>query len=99
MDAQARVERGLANLVGFGVQLLMYATPVIYPLSSVPERYRWIVNLNPLAPVIEGFKMGFLGSGTVNLLQLTISFGIMLAVLAAGLMLFTHVERTFMDTV
>lgn len=91
--------RDLANLVGFGVQLLMYATPVIYPVSSMPERYRWIVNLNPLAPVIEGFKMGFLGSGSVNPIQLAISFGVMLVILAIGLMLFTHVERTFIDTV
>jgi len=81
------------------VQLLMYATPVIYPISTVPERYRWVVNLNPLAPVIEGFRMGFLGSGSVDPVQLVISFGVMLVVLIIGLMLFTHVERTFMDTV
>lgn len=91
--------RDLANLVAFGVQLLMYATPVIYPASSVPQRYRWIVELNPLTPVLEGLRVGFLGAGTLDLNHLAISFGVMVLVLAVGLMLFTHVERIFMDTV
>lgn len=91
--------RDLSYLVTFGVQLLMYLTPVIYPVSAVPARYRWAVNLNPLTPVFEGFRVGFLGVGTVTLAQLTMTFGLMLAVLAAGTMLFTRVERTFMDTV
>lgn len=91
--------RDLANLVNFGVQLLMYATPVIYPISIIPERYRWMAALNPLTPVLEGFRMGFLGAGTVSSMQLVTSFGVMLGVLALGLMLFTHVERTFMDTI
>jgi lipopolysaccharide transport system permease protein len=91
--------RDLSNLVVFGVQLLMYATPVILPVSAMPERYQWILELNPITPIVEGFRLGFLGAGSVNALQLGTSFGVMLAVLAAGLMLFTHVERTFMDTV
>ena len=91
--------RDLANLVGFGVQLLMYATPVIIPVSQFPPRYQWIVKLNPLAPIIEGFRTAFLGSGSVDPVQLAISFGVMLIVLMVGLMLFTHVEKTFMDTV
>lgn len=91
--------RDLANLVGFGVQLMMYATPVIYPVSLVPAKYRWITELNPLTPIIEGFRRGFLGVGSVGMGQLGVSFGLMIVVLAAGLMLFTHVERTFMDTV
>jgi lipopolysaccharide transport system permease protein len=91
--------RDLSYLVTFGVQLLMYLTPVIYPVSAVPLRYRWAVRLNPLAPVFEGFRVGFLGTGTVTLEQLTVSFCIMAAVLAVGTMLFTRVERTFMDTV
>jgi lipopolysaccharide transport system permease protein len=87
------------HLVGFGVQLLMYATPVIYPASTVPARYRWIVELNPLTPLIEGMRVAFLGAGSLDLYHLGVSFGVMLAMLAVGLMLFTHVERTFMDTV
>jgi lipopolysaccharide transport system permease protein len=89
----------LAHLVTFGVQLLMYATPVIYPLSVVPEHYRMILRLNPLTPVMEGFRLGFLGVGRVEPSQLAASFGIMLVALSVGLMLFSHVEQTFMDTV
>jgi lipopolysaccharide transport system permease protein len=91
--------RDLANLVAFGVQLLMFATPVIFPVSAIPEKYRWVLQYNPLTPVIEGFRLGFLGAGHVTLMQLGISFGVMLVVLSIGLMLFTHVEKTFMDTV
>lgn len=91
--------RDLANLVGFGVQLMMYATPVIYPVSMVPEKYRWLVQLNPLTPVIEGLRVAFLGSGSVDIYHLGVSFIVMIGVLTVGLMLFTHVERTFMDTV
>lgn len=91
--------RDLANLFAFGVQLLMYATPVIYPLSAVPEHYRGILRLNPLTPVMEGFRLGFLGVGTVEVSQLVASFGIMVALLFMGVMLFSHVEHTFMDSV
>lgn len=91
--------RDLANLVTFGVQLFMYATPVIYPASAVPERYRWILHANPLTPVFEGFRLAFLGTGTLDASQLLTSFGCMIVVLVIGLMLFTHVERVFMDTV
>ncbi len=55
--------RDLSYLITFGVQLLMYLTPVIYPVSSVPIRYRWATTLNPLTPVFEGFRAGFLGVG------------------------------------
>jgi len=91
--------RDLMFLITFGVQLLMYATPVIYPLSAVPARYRWLAQLNPLTPIMEGFRLGFLGVGTVDAQQLVASFVSMLVLLALGLMLFTHVERIFMDTV
>lgn len=91
--------RDLANLVAFGVQLLMFGTPVIFPVSAIPEKYRWVLQYNPLTPVIEGFRLGFLGAGHVTLMQLGISFGVMLVVLSIGLMLFTHVDKTFMDTV
>ena len=91
--------RDLGYLVTFGVQLLMYVTPVIYPLSAVPERYRWLARLNPLTPVLEGFRLGLLGVGTVTVPELGVSIITMLAVLVVGTMLFTRVERTFMDTV
>jgi lipopolysaccharide transport system permease protein len=91
--------RDLRHVLTFGIQLLMYMTPVIYPISAVPPNYRWIAQLNPLTPVIEGFRKGFLGVGSVTGSELAASFGLMVVVLALGLMLFTRVERTFMDTV
>lgn len=91
--------RDLANLVTFGVTLLMFASSVVFPMSSVPEKYHWVLRFNPLVPIMEGFRLGFLGAGEVTVMQLSISFGVMLAVLAIGMMLFTHVEKTFMDTV
>jgi lipopolysaccharide transport system permease protein len=90
--------RDLTNLVAFGVQLLMFATPVIMPASGM-GKYRWVSEINPLTPIVEGFRLAFLGAGSVDALQLGISFGVMIVVLAVGLMLFTHVEKTFMDTV
>jgi lipopolysaccharide transport system permease protein len=91
--------RDLSYLVTFGVQLLMYVTPVIYPVSAIPVRYRWAANLNPLSPVFEGFRVALLGAGTVTFAQLAASAALMLILLATGLMIFTRVERTFMDTV
>lgn len=91
--------RDLANLVTFGVTLLMFASSVVVPMSSVPEKYHWVLQCNPLVPIIEGFRLGFLGAGQLTVMQVGISFGVMLIVLAIGMMLFTHVEKTFMDTV
>lgn len=91
--------RDLQYLVTFGVQLLMYAVPVIYPLSAVPDRFRWLVMANPMTPIIESFRYAFLGAGTVDLLQLAYAFGFMVVILVIGLLLFNQVERTFMDTV
>jgi lipopolysaccharide transport system permease protein len=91
--------RDLSYLVTFGIQSFMYITPVIFPVSSVPERYRWLANVNPLTPVFEGFRLGLLGVGTVTVQQIASTFVVMLVVLAGGMMLFTRVERTFMDTV
>jgi homopolymeric O-antigen transport system permease protein len=91
--------RDLSHLVTFGLQLFMYLTPVIYPMSAVPPRLRWAMTLNPLTPVFEGFRFGLLGVGTVNAGQLTMSAVVMAGLLLGGVMLFTRVDRTFMDTV
>jgi lipopolysaccharide transport system permease protein len=91
--------RDLQFLVTFGAQLLMYITPVIYPLSTVPANLRGLMLLNPLAPVLEGFRLAFLGTGTVTPGGLAYSFGFMVVVLVIGILLFNPVERTFMDTV
>ena len=91
--------RDLRFLVTFGVALLMYATPVIYPVSSIPERFQWIILANPMTPVIEAFRFAFLGAGTVDVNHLLYSFGFMLVVVILGSIIFNRVEQTFMDTV
>jgi lipopolysaccharide transport system permease protein len=91
--------RDLRYLVTFGVQLWMYLTPVVYPVSSVPEALRPLILANPLTPIVETFRYAFLGSGTLNLLNLLYSFGFMLVILVLGMLLFHRVEATFMDTV
>jgi lipopolysaccharide transport system permease protein len=91
--------RDLSILVSFFVGLLQYATCVIYPLSAVPEKYRVLVQLNPLTPVIESFRYGFMGSGTFSYGSLIYSFSCMIILLVFGVLYFNRVERTFMDTV
>jgi lipopolysaccharide transport system permease protein len=83
----------------FFIQLWMYATPVIYPLSIIPEKYRIFILLNPMAPVIEIFRMGYLGAGTVSVNHILISVCITFFVLLSGIVIFNRIERTFMDTV
>ena len=91
--------RDLAFLVSFGAQLWMYATPVIYPVSAIPERFKGLIQLNPLTPIVESFRYAFLGAGTVNINGLLYSFGFMLVVLVMGMLIFNRTEQTFMDTV
>jgi len=91
--------RDLRFLVTFGVSLLMYATPVIYPLSSIRERFQWIILANPMTSIIEAFRYAFLGAGAANINHLLYSFGFTLVVVIAGSIIFNRVEQTFMDTV
>lgn len=91
--------RDLTYLVGFGIQLWMYATPVVYPASSVPEKWRFILTLNPMSPVIEAFRFVFLGTGTINLQSWLISLVITCSILFVGVVLFSRAEKSFMDTV
>jgi len=91
--------RDLQQLIGFGVSLLMYVTPVIYPISSIPEKWRWIAEVNPITPVIETFRAGFLGAGNANWLGLGYSAGFMVVVMFIGVVIFNRVEKTFIDTV
>jgi lipopolysaccharide transport system permease protein len=91
--------RDLAVVVGFGTQLLMFATPVIYPLSSVPPGYRSWIALNPLTSVAETFRHAFFGTGVVDVGMLGTSAASITVILLVGVLIFTRVERTFMDTV
>jgi lipopolysaccharide transport system permease protein len=91
--------RDLAHLVGFGVQLWMYATPIVYPSSRIPGRWRWVVTANPMAPVVEQFRHAFLGTPGVGAGALAASAGATLLLLIAGVVLFSRVEKSFVDTV
>ena len=91
--------RDLAVLVGFGVQLWMYATPVVYPASQIGGKLKTLMMLNPVSPIVESFRYAFLGSGSIPWNYLGISVMTTLVVLFAGVVLFSRVEKTFMDTV
>lgn len=92
--------RDLTFLLGFFVQLWMYATPVIYPLSIITnEKLKLIMSLNPLTGILEAFKYGMLGTGSFSWMALGYSFLFMVALLALGIVVFNRVQRGFMDTV
>ena len=91
--------RDLQYLVVFGVQLLMYTTPMVLPLSSVTGKWRWVMIANPMTSIIESFRRGFLGAGTISAPLLLYSAGFALAAVLVGALLFHRVERNFMDTV
>ena len=102
ISAMTTKYRDLAFLVGFGVQLLMYATTVIYPLSTAIEKYpkyAWIIKYNPMTPIIETFRYGFLGEGSFTWGSLGYATGVTLALLVFGIVIFNKVERNFVDTV
>ena len=91
--------RDLQYLVGFGMSLVMYLTPVVYPLSSVHGTFRLLVMVNPMTSVVETFRRGFLGVGDANWVMLAYSAAFTAVLLLIGSLLFHRVERTFMDTV
>ncbi len=91
--------RDLRMLVGFGVQLWMYGTPVAYDIGIVPERFMNLYMLNPMTPIINTFRTAFLGIGSFDLMHYLISWCVTIVILFIGLMLFNRVEKTFMDTV
>ena len=91
--------RDMKFLVQFGIQLFMYATPVIYPLSAAPEKYRAILELNPLTPIFEAFKYGCLGCGSLDWGGLLYSTLFLCVTLFLSVIVFTRVERNFMDTI
>lgn len=91
--------RDLQFLVNFGVQLLMYATPVIYPLSAIPEKFKFLVIYNPMTPIIECFKYALLGKGSFSFSGLLIGFITTFFIFIVGIVLFNKVEKNFMDTI
>jgi lipopolysaccharide transport system permease protein len=99
ISAMTTKYRDLAFLLTFGIQLLMYATTVIYPLSSTSEKYRWIIVANPMTALIETFRYGFLGKGTFSWLSFGYSSLVTIIFLLIGIVIFNKVEKNFVDTV
>ena len=96
--------RDLAMLLNFGIQLLMYATPIIYPLSSIKGEikgipYKSIILANPMSSIVETFRYGFLGSGAFNWGYLGYSAAFTVVILIIGTIIFNKVEKSFTDTV
>jgi lipopolysaccharide transport system permease protein len=102
ISAMTTKYRDLAFLVSFGVQLLMYATTVIYPLSEAIKKYpeySWVIEYNPMTPIIETFRYGFLGQGSFSWGSLGYAIGVTIGLLIFGIVIFNKVEKTFVDTV
>lgn len=102
ISAMTTKYRDLSFLITFGIQLMMYLTTVIYPLSVVKEKYpsyQWLVEYNPMTPIIEAFRYGFLGQGTFTMLSLGITTAVTTIMLLLGIIIFNRVERTFIDTI
>lgn len=99
ISAMTTKYRDLTFLIQFGVQLWMYATPVIYPISTIPEKYRYLIMLNPVSPIVEAFKYSFTGIGTFTINGLLYSSIFAFVLFFVGLAIFNRTEKTFMDTV
>jgi len=91
--------RDLIHLAGFGISLLMYLTPVVYPISLIPSAFRDWVGLNPMTCVIEGFRQGLLGSGSFETMLLIQGSAVSLVFLVVGLGLYSRVQDTLVDTI
>ncbi|MBO6211896.1 ABC transporter permease [Algoriella sp.] len=91
--------KDLSMLLTFGVSLYMYVTPVVYPISTIAEKYRWIAEINPLTGIFECFKYAYLGVGDFNVGMLVYSTVFIFIILMIGTIIFNKVEKSFMDTV
>ncbi len=99
VSAMTTKYRDLAFLVTFGVQLFMYATPVIYSLASAPEKLAQVIRLNPLTPIIEGLRLGLLGKGSFEWSSFAYSAAAIIALTIFGILIFNKTEKDFIDTV
>lgn len=99
ISAMTTKYRDLSFLVTFGIQLFMYATPVIYPLSSAPEKYKWLIELNPMTNIIEGMRFSLLGTGAFSFSTLSYTIISTSIILVLGTLIFNKVEKSFVDTV
>ena len=91
--------RDIKHVIPFLIQVWMYASPVVYPVSMVPERWQLLYSLNPMVGVIEGFRWAVLGQGSPNLVAIAISAVAVLVLLAGGLVYFARMQRYFADVI
>ena len=91
--------RDLIHIQNYLVQLWMYMTPIIYPLSRIPEKWQWVAQLNPLTAIVEATRKIFLGVGTIDPAQYAQSVGLTLVIFFVGLFAYQRAARTFVDTV
>jgi len=85
------------HLSSYLVQVWMYASPIIYPLSKIPAKWQWLAVINPMTSIIEAFRCMFLGTGSVSVGQYACSAGLSAALVVIGVLMFQHVARTFVD--
>lgn len=97
MSALSAKYRDLHHMTQFISQGLMYLSPIIYPISQIPESFRWLVNVNPLAAVIESYRYMFLGSSAVNMAGVMQSIVITIVLLLSGLIFYNRIQRNFVD--
>ena len=91
--------KDLTFLLTFGIQLFMYITPVVYPVSALPEKFKFFVYMNPLSSIFQCFRYAFLGSGSFELMSMVWSSVFITLILIIGTVIFNKVEKSFMDTV
>lgn len=91
--------RDLRQFFAFGISLWMYATPIVFPMSQVPQRFKWIVAANPVTVPVEAFRMALYGVGSLETSMIALSVGVTILVVLAGLVLFNQTERTFVDVI
>lgn len=91
--------RDLQHIQGFLIQIWMYATPVIYPFSQIPDAYKWIASINPMTAIVEMSRYMFLGTGGIDPMRYALSIGLTIGIFAFGLLFYQRSARTFIDTV
>lgn len=91
--------RDLRVLFNFGIQLWMYVSAIIFPVSVVPEKWQNLIMLNPIVPIVEAFRYGFTGAGNISWPYLCLGFVTIICILTVGILLFNRVEKNFMDTI
>ena len=99
MSALTAKYRDFMHLTTFLTQLWMYATPVVYPLSVIPDRWKWVSMANPMSGIVESYRYAFLGAGTVRPAFLATSMITTVILLVSGILIFSRTEKTFIDTV